>query len=394
MVLQRNSNAKERPATMYDHRKGLSLFQLIDRKKFDALAQKWEIDKRVRTFDTWEMTQALLCCFVMRLESYREVEASLGIPDATFGDALRTRFSGFFRELCELILMEIRSRTPNRKVKGAIRELLAIDSSEIRVHGRLKGKAGRWEPHYTSGDKASAHLHIVWNVEGEWIDDFRVSPCRSSDSRVGHDFKLKNGKMYVFDRAYSDFDFWEKIVAHGSHFVTRVKQYKRHRDLEFEILKKSKNIDGVLYDEPYQSTSASARNSSLKLRYVIYRDPITKRVFHFMSSDQKVSAQTIASIYKKRWSVELLFRWLKGHLNIRYLSVRTKNAVRTQLAVAVLIQLLIQLKKIAENYRGSLWMLLCGIRMNLLRKIVAESGPPEGVRWRTPIQADLRSGTQ
>jgi hypothetical protein len=78
------------------HRKGLSLFQLIDRKKFDGLVKKWGMDKGVRSLSTWEMTQALLCCFVMRLGSFREVEESLGIADSTFGDALRARHFGFY----------------------------------------------------------------------------------------------------------------------------------------------------------------------------------------------------------------------------------------------------------------------------------------------------------
>ncbi|MBK7893124.1 MAG: hypothetical protein IPJ84_20390 [Bdellovibrionales bacterium] len=95
------------------------------------------MDRGVRTFSTWEMTQALLSCFVMRLGSFREVEAALKIPDSTFGDALRDRHFGFFQELCDLILLEIRGRTESRKLKKAIREILAIDSSEVRVHGSL-----------------------------------------------------------------------------------------------------------------------------------------------------------------------------------------------------------------------------------------------------------------
>ncbi|MBK7889936.1 MAG: hypothetical protein IPJ84_03550 [Bdellovibrionales bacterium] len=55
------------------------------------------MDRGVRTFSTWEMTQALLSCFVMRLGSFREVEAALKIPDSTFGDALRDRHFGFFK---------------------------------------------------------------------------------------------------------------------------------------------------------------------------------------------------------------------------------------------------------------------------------------------------------
>ena len=162
---------------MNQHRKGLSLFQLIDRKKFDALARKHGIDRSVRSFTTWEFTQALICSFVMRLGSFREVESALNIPDSTFGDALRLRHSEFFRELCDMVLLEIRGKSESRKCRKAIRQILAIDSSEIDVHGSLFDEPG-WKKKYTNGHKASAKLHVVWNVDGQWVEDFLVTPSR------------------------------------------------------------------------------------------------------------------------------------------------------------------------------------------------------------------------
>ena len=216
---------------MSKHRRGRSLFQLIDRKSFDALVKKWNMDKGVRNFFTWEMTQALLSCFVMRLGSFRDVERALKIPDSTFGDALRERHFGFFQELCDLILLEIRAKTDSKRIKKAIREILAIDSSDIRVHGSLFDEPG-WKQKHTIGHQAAAKLHVIWNVEGQWIDDFRITPGRRGDSPVSLELRLLSGKMYVFDRAYNDFDFWEKIISKGSDFVTRLKDCERNRLLE------------------------------------------------------------------------------------------------------------------------------------------------------------------
>jgi len=372
------------------HRKGHSLFQLIDRKKFDELVKKWGMDKGVRSFCTWEMTQALLCCFVMRLGSFREVEGALGIPDSTFGDALRERHFGFFQELCDCILLEIRAKTESRKVKKAIRQILAIDSSDIRVHGSLFAEPG-WKPRHTIGHKAAAKLHVVWNVEGQWIDDFQITPGRSGDSPVSLKLRLLPGKMYVFDRAYNDFDFWSKIVATGSDFVTRLKDCQRNRSLQRKVLRGKKDKFGVLYDGPYVSTSLSAKKSKIKLRHIIYRDRLTKKIFHFVASDRKASAKVIADVYKKRWAVELLFRWLKGHLDIRYLPTKTPNAVKTQLAVAVLVQLLLQLKKITDDFQGTLWDLLREMRVGFVQKILAGCGPPSDCRWSAALTEGLTS---
>ncbi len=118
------------------------------------------------------------------------------------------------------------------------------------------------------------------------------------------------------------------------------------------VLQTAKNKDGVLYDGPYRPSAHRSQEKNLRLRHVIYRDKLSKKIFHFVCSDLKISAKTIANIYKRRWAVELLFRWLKGHLDIRRLPAKTKNAVKTMLAAAVLFQLLLQLKKNLRQIPG------------------------------------------
>ncbi len=372
---------------MKKYLKGQSLFQLIDQKRFNALVKKWEMDKWVQSFSTWEMTQALISCFVMRIESFREVEATLKIPDSTFGDALRERAHGFFQELCDLILLEIRAKTDSRKIKKAIRQILAIDSTEIKVHGSLFDHPGWKKKHCKEAHQASAKLHVVWNVDGEWIDDFIITPGRKNDSPVSLNLRLLQSKTYVFDRAYNDFDFWQKIVDIKSHFVTRLKEHPRLRMMLMKVLQFQRDKDGVLYDGPY----TPLKEKSIELRHIIYRDKLTKKIFHFITSDFASSAKAIAEIYKRRWAVELLFRWLKGHLNIRRLPTKTPNSIKTQLAVAVLVQLLLQLKKILDQFDGTLWQLLRSIRTGLNQKILAESGSGPGCRWSLNLAADLTS---
>ncbi len=364
-----------------------SIFQLINRKQFDELVEKHSMDKWVRHFTTWEMTCALITCLTLRLGSYREVEETLGIPRSTFGDAMNGRFHGFFQDLCDMILIEIRGRTQNRKTRRGIRELLAIDSSECRVHGSLFNLPG-WKLKQTDGHQAGCKLHAVYSVDGQWIDDFKITGVRKNDSPVSLQLKIRSGKTYVFDRAYNDLDFWLKIMDAGSHFVTRLKDCAQLSQQQACVLKKRPNETGVLHDGFYRPSPVQfhIRREVLEvtqLRHIIYRDPETRKVFHFITSDLKAPAQTIADIYKRRWAVELLFRWLKGHMDIRCLAARNTNAVKVQLAVTVLIQLLLQLKKIVTKFQGTLWEMLRKIRAEINRQTLAASGPPDGCRWRS-----------
>jgi len=378
---------------MRKSRKDRGLLQLIDRKKFDALVNKWEMDKWVRGLSTWELTCGLVTLMTYRISTYREVEESLGIPRSTFGDAIVKRSSGFFEDLCDMVLMDIRGRTKDRKLKRAIREVLAIDSTECRVHGSLFTTPG-WRPTHSKGHQAMIKLHVVWNIDGGWIDDYIITGARRHDSPVSLQFELHPHKTYVFDRAYNDIHFWLKIIDASSHFVTRLKNCSIAK-LTAGKTAEDKNKDGVLYDGIYKphlqslvnAGVAKDRRDEVEFRYIVYRDPETRKIFYFVTSDFQSPAQSIADIYKRRWAVELLFRWLKGHLDIRYLGSKNKNAVRVQLAAAVLTQLLLQLKKISEQYRGTLWELLRSIRTHLIKQSLSQSDFPDGCRWKSATQA-------
>jgi putative transposase len=356
-------------ATMIDAANGFGLLQLIPQSDFKKLSTKWGVDKGVRQITSWKMLEALVLSSVCQLKSLREIEDVFGIKRSTLSDACRLRSYGFFQELSDVVLRRILAHEPRRKNRRALREILGIDSTECQVHGGLfrflSWRAGQ--------RKASTKLHIVWNISKQWISDFRISGGRRSDLTEAKRFSLKSGKVYVFDRAYVDLKFWLEIMSAGSDFVTRLKRTPRKEALHKSVLSKEDlSKTGVLYDGEWTpSESACRRNGleakKLKLRHVIYRDPKSGKIFDFITSDFKSSAIEIAGIYKSRWSVELLFRWLKGHLNIRYLGMKNLNAVKVLLSIAVLVQLLVRLKMVTQGLKGSAWECLRSIRTEITR---------------------------
>ena len=378
---------------MRDLRKGRELLQLLDRKRFDELCLKWGMDKGVRRLDTWEQTCAHIMAFVMRLESLREIEAALAIPRSTFADANSRRSAVFFEELCMVVLGQLQELTRCRKIKRAIQQLLALDASECRVHGSL-AKVPKWlQKNNKQKNTASLKLHAVWNIDDEWIEDFRVTPGNATDTQIAKQFKIRGGCVYIFDRAYNDLSFWWDIVENGSHFVTRLKtSSKRNRKREL-VLQRSGQADGVLWETRWTPSNPKRHQSvprKVSFRHIIYRDPETKKVFDFITSDEASTAQEIADIYKKRWAVELLFRWLKGHLNIRYLASKNPNAIRIQMAVAILVQLLTQLYKTVTQYKGTLWDCLRQLRMSLVQNGLKGSRFPADLRWAARSTGALR----
>lgn len=364
--------------------KGKTLLQLIDRKQFDELCCKWEMDKRIRSFSTWEHTCAHIMAFVMRLESLREIEAVLLIPRSTFSDANASREAGFFHELCTMVLKQIQGNIHSRKVKRAIKEVLAMDASECKVHGSLCDLP-RWLQKKSKGKRvASLKFHAVWNIDNEWIEDFRVTPGNTIDTIVAKQFTIRAGCIYVFDRAYNDLTFWWEIFEARSHFVSRLKDCSKRKKHREKILRKNKGKDGVLWQGewgPTQRWRHPTVPKDVTFRHIIYRDSETKKVFDFITSDRESTAQEIADLYKRRWAVELLFRWLKGHLHVRYFAAKNPNAVKIQMAIAVLVQLLTQLYRVMNRYQGTLWDCLREARISLTLSGLTASEFPDGLRW-------------
>lgn len=199
---------------------------------------------------------------------------------------------------------------------------------------------------------------MAWDVHEQKIDEYFVTPGRQHDILAANEFLIEPGSTYVFDRAYNQLEFWVKIVRNKAHFVSRLKVYKTGRT----DVKKSKFFPkkkgGVQWDgewKPCKQVRRAKKNllKGIRFRRIIYRDLENKRTFEFVSSNFRCSAQTIADNYKKRWSVELLFRWLKQHLDIRHLASKSENALSINLSIAVLIQLLLQIYKHKMKFKGS-----------------------------------------
>lgn len=353
---------------MRHHPKGTALFQLIPAKEFKALCDRYKINQGVRKLTAQKQVWALVMAFLFKLESLREIELTLGIPHSTLSDANANKDAQFFEELCRLVLWKIYAHTRGRKIRQAIRTIIALDSTDCRVHGSLS-KLEKWKTKSCSkiGGKASTKLHVMWNLDGEWIEEFRITAGRVSDSAAAKHLKIRSDCTYVFDRAYNELSFWWSIVKKKSHFVSRLKKCSYSKWRHKKLLQENTDRDGVLRDWEWKPSYSVLRKAphvpkAFKLRHITYRDPITKKVFDFITSDFEASAESIAAIYRKRWAVELLFRWLKGHLKIRTLDARNTNAIKIQLAIAVLVQLLLQLHRMLTKFSGTLWEYLRTLR--------------------------------
>ena len=212
-------------------------------------------------------------------------------------------------------------------------------------------------------------MHTLYNVRDQIPELVLVTDGKEADITMARKMnlrKLATGSIITFDRGYNDYAFLYSIHQAKQTFVARLKDDANILSLEkFAVTEK-----GVLQDERIGFVLEKAlKDYPEDLRLVVYYDEEHNVTYHFLTNNFKFSAKTIADIYKARWQIELFFKWIKQHLKIKTFLGTSKNAVLTQIWVAMIYYLLLSWIKFQTKFKGSLLDLTWIIKEMLLRNI-------------------------
>ena len=170
----------------------------------------------------------------------------------------------------------------------------------------------------------------------------------------------------VFDKAYNDYEWYNQLENKGIFFVTRLKSNAAYRVMTRRETIRSK---GVTSDQEIEFTgTVTAKRCPNRLRRIGYRDQETGKHYVFLTNNMKLSAKTIADIYKSRWQVELFFKWIKQNLKIKSFVGTSKNAVLTQIWIAMCVYLLLALIRFQSQLSQSLQQIIRLLQLNLFEK--------------------------
>ncbi len=227
--------------------------------------------------------------------------------------------------------------------------------------------------------KAAIKLHVGLDEAGHLPSFVSVTEGKTADVTVVRTWIFPAGSVVVADRAYMDFKWFHQLQAQGVTFVTRLKRGVRYRVTDTHGVRRG---TGVISDETIELTSARGRKAyAAPLRRVVYKDPVTKNRYVFVTNNMTWVAKTIADIYKSRWQIELFFKWIKQHLKVKRFVGRSKNAVMTQLWVAMCMYLLLAYLKFVMRVSWSLHRMLQVLQLNvferrLLQELFTTPSPP------------------
>jgi hypothetical protein len=325
----------------------------------------------VRRFKTRHQFIALVYGQLAGAGSLREIEATMASHRArlyhvggqaprrsTFADANRSRsplvFSGLFQHMLGM------ATRPLRRQMDEV--MLLIDSTSLH----LAGIGSQWARF--SADVCGAKVHVIYDPDLGRPVYHAISAAKVNDITAAQDMPITAGAIYAFDLGYYDYAWWAKLDAAGCTIVTRFKtNTPLHEARDMPLQPRS----GVLSDRigflPARQAGSRENPMQKAVREVVVMSETGKRL-RILSNDLDAPAQEIADLYKRRWQIELFFRLMKQTLKITHLIGRSENAVRIQIAVALIAFLLLRLLHKMTKAQHGLLELVRLVRANLMHR--------------------------
>jgi hypothetical protein len=212
--------------------------------------------------------------------------------------------------------------------------------------------------------KAAIKLHTLLDLktaipEYIFITDGSVHEVNTLDY-----FSLPAGSYLVMDKAYIDFARLRQFASERTNFVIRAKTNMKYRVLDRGVTAKEK---GVLCDQTIVLTGTlTSKNHPECLRRIRYFDTETGKTLIFLTNNFKLSALTVAALYRNRWGIELFFKWIKQHLKIQTFWGHSENAVRTQVWIAIATYVLVIIVKKQLKLTPTLYEILQLVSLSAL----------------------------
>ena len=321
------------------------LVEPINRRQFQAIVERHDGDAYVKCFTSWEHLVALVFAQLCASTSLRGLEASWNansqhhyhlacgpLVRSTLSDANRRRPVAIFAETFALVAGQL-DRNTRREGTAMLR---LIDSTPIPL-----GKLYDWAK--SNGRIRGMKMHVVYDPGADHPRILDITDANVNDAQIGRTIVIEAGAIYVFDKGYCHYGWWAAIAAAQSIFVTRPKTNMGLKLVCDRPIKDAKG-DGFTVLEDAEVSLASKGDSKLPIplrRLIVQRqegDTIT-----LLTNDLERSAVDIAQLYKGRWQIELLFRWIKQHLKIRKFLGYNDNAIRLQLFAAMIAYALLRI---------------------------------------------------
>jgi len=352
------------------------VMDVVPLHEFRKCVRRYHGNFKVRKFSC--LDQFLCMCFAQLTfrESLRDIEACLRsvqsrlyhmgirgrVARSTLADANERRDWRIYRDFAHVLIDIARPLYVGEQLDVELESTAyALDSTTIDLCLSLFP----WARFRRA--KGAIKLHTLLDLRGSIPTFVHISDGKYHDVNVLDLLAFEPGSFYIMDKAYVDFSRLFSIHQASAFFVTRGKRNFQYKRLCSSVIDSS---NGLRCDQTVVATGLkSAIKYPTPLRRISFVDPETKKRFVFLTNNFVLPAQSIPSLYKARWQIELFFKWIKQHLRIKAFYGTSPNAVKTQVWIAISTYLLVAILKKHLKIDLSLHTILQILSLSIFEKV-------------------------
>ena len=328
-------------------------FLPISSTKIEELVESYQLNYYTKKLHLTSFLKLLLFAQLNETESLRAISDTLfsnGLQKATnlesisfsqLGRRLNQVPTHVFQQIFLDLVAQIHGKTHFEKRRKTTTPLKIIDSSTLP----LNLNNHRWAEFRKTKSGIKLHLRLVFLEKGCSYPDKAVLTNAVEHDRGQLEVLIDDKEcMYVFDRGYLDYERFDRMTDEGFFFVSRLRKNAVTRVLEpFKL----PEVSTILSDEMILiGTTQNRAENTFRLIKVL--DSKGKEL-QLITNRFDLSADEIADLYKSRWAIELFFKWMKQHLNIKKFYGQSEQAVHNQVYIAMIVYCLNVLAQLNTN---------------------------------------------
>jgi hypothetical protein len=376
------------------------LMESLPRHDFNACVRRYGGDYRARNFSCRDQFLCMAFAQLTFRESLRDIETCLrsvspklyhagfrgAISRSTLADANRRRDWRIYFDFAQVLIAEARKLYADESFGIELdHAAYALDATTIDLCLTLFP----WAPFRRH--KAAVKLHTLLDLRGNIPTFLRITSGKTHEINILDELWIEPGAFYVMDKGYLDFARLFRLHRQAAFFVIRAKSNQAHHRRESRTVDKT---TGVRSDQTIVLTGPLVSEKYPEpLRRISYYDAEHARKLVFLTNNFSLPPLTVAQLYRRRWQIELFFKWIKQHLRIKAFYGNSDNAVKTQVWIAVSVYLLVAILKKRLAIELSLAEILQILSVNTFEKTplrtLLSTAPDQSVATADPNQLRL-----
>lgn len=352
------------------------IFEFVPHNDFLKFVKKYDGDRKTRHFSCWNQFLCMAFGQLTHRESLSDTVMCIGantkklyhlgigrsISKSTLSRANKKRDWRIYRDLALLLISRAKELYKgDSQLEVDIKDnVFIIDSSTIDLCLSLYP----WAKFRKA--KAAVKMHTKMDAKTSIPDFIHISDGKMHDVNVLDMIVFLAGAFYVMDRGYLDYARLYRIHRSGAYFLIRAK-----KNLRFERIYSAKvdKAKGLRCDQTIRFTGFyTSKDYPEKLRRIKYHDSETGRTLVFLTNNFELKAMEVAMLYKHRWFIETFFKWIKQHLKIKSFWGTSRNAVKTQIWIAISVYVTIMILKKELKIEQSIYEILQVLSINIFDK--------------------------